>query len=224
VIRVRRARLGTFGGLLCLLAGCGLFFPPIAQDPAASPPEASDFPDRRPEGLIPAGLGTLTLDQISVEVRRGALQLYLTPLDEPILRTATPELWERLSALRRVHQGWFRDRIGSDAVWTLFLVTAVVEMESVRMEPEEITLISRGIRYRPVEIRGVSPGWDAGVVHPREPLVALYAFPPQVSLEGDLEVEYLEIRNRDWGRTLLGIQAEEARIRARGSDHSSPKR
>lgn len=215
------------------VAGCGLLFPPPASLPPLDPqpgltPSVPSAPDtelgRGADELIPPGLGTLRPEQISLELRRGSLRLQLTPLSEAVIRTATPDVWERLSALRRSHQAWFRDRTGSDALWTLILVTAWVDAEPTRIEAEGLTLVSQGIRYPPVEIRGVGPNWESGIVYPRDPLLALYAFPPEVRLDAGLEVEYLEIRNRDWARIFPTIEAERARIRGRDGGYSIPKR
>lgn len=45
--------------------------------------------------------------------------------------------------------------------------------------------------------------------------MAVYAFPDGIGLEQDLEVEYQELRSRDWDRVLPVIEAEWARFRAR---------
>mgnify|MGYP001058887056 CR=1 FL=1 len=45
--------------------------------------------------------------------------------------------------------------------------------------------------------------------------MAVYAFPDGIDLEQDLEVEYQELRSRDWDRVLPVIEAERARLRAR---------
>jgi len=208
-----------------LLAGCGLLFSASSTREPPLPAE-SGSPEAHTslEVLIPPRLGRLRQDQISIEVRRGGLRLQLTPLDEAYIRTTTPEIWERLSALRRAHQGWFRERTGSDAVWTLVLVTASVESEPHAVEAEGLTLISRGIRHRAVEIRGVGTAWETGIVHPREPLLAVYAFPPEARFEPDLEVEYLEIRTRDWPRVFSEIEAEWTRIRGGAGGYSISKR
>jgi hypothetical protein len=83
------------------------------------------------------------------------------------------------------------------------------------VEPEALNLVSRGLRYRPAEIRSLTPEWETRRIRPREALMAVYAFPEGIDLEQDLEVEYLEVRSREWDLVLPAIEAERARLRAR---------
>ncbi len=230
----RGARLGSTRrkgcaralGLLALLspAGCGLLFedpgPPAPSSPGAGPERttatvegASEAPTA--EGL-PTGQGTLRQEEIAIRIRRGELEIYVVPLHEGVTRTAAPDTWARLSALATSHRGWFQERTGSDAPYALFLVALYSEAEPLSFEAEELTLVSGGIRQRHTAIRGLTPGWDQALLQPGEAQMAVYAFPPQVTLDADLEVEYREVRSRDWVRILQAIQAEQARIRARG--------
>ncbi len=195
-----------------LLSGCGLLFselsPQVNEDP-----ELRDAPPR--EELIPPGFGTLRQEEVSVELRFGELQVMITPLDESVTRTTAPDTWERLSALARGHQQIFRERTGSALPFQLFLVSLHSEAIEVEFEPEDLNLVSRGLRFRPVEIRPVTRAWDSRRVQPREVLMAVYAFPSQVDLGPELEVEFRESRSREWERILIRVEAERNRIRAR---------
>lgn len=164
---------------------------------------------------LPVGLGALRQDEVSVILRRGELQIRLTPLQESIVRLTAPDTFERLSALGRGHQELFRERTGAAVPFQLFLVSLFSESTEVAFEPEALTLVNRGLRYRPIEIRAVTPGWDARLLTPREAQFAVYAFSHDLDLEQQLEVEYQEIRSRAWQDVLPIIQREEARVRAR---------
>ncbi len=202
-------------------AGCGLLFedpgPPEPRAPSAPPGGAPPADDEAAanEAPIPAGFGTLRQDEITIRLRRGELELYAIPLDEGVIRTAAPDTWERLSALGRAHRSWFRDRTGSDAPYRLFLVALYTEAEPTAFEPEEIALVSGGIRFRLAAVRGLTPAWDRQRLQPGEAQMAVYAFPPEVTLDSDLELEYQEVRSRDWARILPVVLAEQARVRAR---------
>lgn len=139
----------------------------------------------------------------------------ITPLAESVTRTTAPDTWERLSALARVHREIFRQETGAEREFQLFLVALYSETETLPFEPGALTLVSRGARHRAVEIRGLTPGWALQRVGARETQMAVYAFPPQVDLEGEMAVEYQDIRSRGWDRILPEIQAERNRIRAR---------
>lgn len=166
-------------------------------------------------GGLPAGLGTLRQEELAIRVRRGELEIFVVPLHEAVIRTAAPDTWERLSALGLAHRRWFRDRTGSDAPYRLFLVALYTEFEPLAFEAEELALVSGGLRLRHVALRALTPGWDQQRLLPGEPQMAVYAFPPEVVLASDLEVEYREVRSRDWTRILSAVEAEQARVRAR---------
>ncbi len=193
------------------LSGCGLLFEEDAQLRPAPTPGAEPISGEE----LPIGLGTLRQAEISVHVRRGDLEMSITPLSESVIRVTAPDTYERLSALAGGHQRIFRERTGSALAFQLFLVAVHSEANPVAFEPQGLTLVNRGLRYRPVEVRPVTPGWDRNRVEPRETLLAVYAFPPEVDLEGSLEVEYQEVRVREWDSILRRIQAERARIGAR---------
>jgi hypothetical protein len=217
-------------GLVLVGTGCGLLF----EGPAPSTPRSTGTsqvasgeepveltaPDS--VGAERVGLGTLRQHEVSVYLRRGDLQLRVTPLDEGVIHVTAPDTYERLAALRTGHQRIFRERTGSAVAFQLFLVAVHSEPTRVSFEPEDLTLVSRGLRYRPVEIRAVTPRWSRQQVGPRETLMAVYAFPADVDLEGALEVEYQEVRDRSWERILTQVQAERFRIRARVEGRTPP--
>jgi hypothetical protein len=161
------------------------------------------------------GLGTLRQNEISMYLRRGELQVRVTPLDESVIGVTAPDTYERLAALARGHQEIFRERTGAAVPFQLFLVSLYTESVEVAFEPEALTIVSRGLRSRPVAIRAVTPGWETRRIFPRQTLLAVYAFTSDLDLEREVEVEYLEVRSRDWGAILIEIQRERARMRAR---------
>jgi hypothetical protein len=229
-------RTAALAGIVALglglgTGGCGLLF----EDPDAPAPRAADdeaavpaLPGNQADpndpvvraalaeaGGLPAGLGTLRQEQIAIRVRRGELEMFVVPLHEGVTRTTAPDTWERLSALALSHRRWFRERTGSDAPYRLFLVALFTEAEPLAFEADELTLVSGGLRLRHVMVRGLTPGWDQQRLQPGESQMAVYAFPPEVVLSGDLEVEYREVRSRDWSRILPLVEAERRRVLAR---------
>lgn len=223
-------RLGVrglmMGAGLGVVAGCGLLFSEPAEPPL-SPPSAHSEPVERPlwdgqEPDIPGGHGTLRQEELAIRLQRGDLDIFLTPLAEWITRTGAPDTWARLSALEQTHRRWFRNRTGADTPYTLFLAVLYAEGQPMGFDPEALAIVSGGLRHRMEGVRPLTPGWDQGRVLPGEPQMAVYAFPPQIPLnQDDLEVEYHEVRSRDWSRLLPRIQAEQARIRS-GPPQSRP--
>ena len=216
---MRSAAAGIALILPVLLGGCGLLFPgvPAPSAPAEAGTDSGSPTGEGPEEL-PVGLGTLRQDEVSVTLRRGGLQIRLTPLGESIVRLTAPDTFERLSALGRGHQEIFTERTGAPVPFQLFLVSLFSEATEVAFDPDALTLVNRGLRYRPIEIRAVTPGWDARLLMPREPLLTIYAFSHDLDLEQEVEVEYQEIRSRAWQDVLSVIQREEARVRSRARE------
>jgi hypothetical protein len=168
-------------------------------------------------------MGTLRQEDLAIRIMRGGLEIFLIPLAESVTRTAAPDTWARLSALARTHRAWFQDRTGADTPYELFLAVLYADTQPALFEPEEIALVSNGLRHRLVGVRPLTPGWDQGRAIPGEPQMAVYAFPPEIALDReDLEAEYLEVRSRDWSRLFPRIQAEQARIRGQLPPQSNP--
>lgn len=207
--------------LLAYLTGCGLLFPETPL-PASTPAEESpDLISGAPddlfpfEGEIPIGEGLLRQEEISIELRRDEVEMRVTPLDESVIRLTAPDTYERLAALSRGLQEIFQEETGSAVPFQIFLVYLYSETTEAAFEPDDLNLVNRGLRYRPVQIRSISPGWDARILRPRQPLMAVYAFPGEIDLDQPVEVEYREVRSYDWDRIRPLIEAERARVRGR---------
>jgi hypothetical protein len=210
------------------LGGCGLVFaePDDGLQPSTGLGEMAPLGTAPQEALagpeLPGGFGTLRQEDLAIRVRRGDLEMYLIPLSESVTRTGAPDTWARLSALEQTHRTWFRNRTGADTPYVLFLAVLYAEGQPMAFEPEELAVVSGGLRHRLEGVRALTPGWDQGRVIPGDPQMAVYAFPPGIDLDReDLEVEYHEVRGRDWSRILPRVRAERARILG-GIPQSSP--
>jgi hypothetical protein len=215
-----RPRLPTLSHVAAVLAmgagpGCGLLFPGSPR-PAPAAEDVVPFPSEpAPASEIPPGLGTLRQEEISLALRRGELQILVTPLEEAVVRLTAPDTYERLSALGRGYQDIFLERTGSAVPFELFLVSLFSEAVEVTFEPEALNLVNRGLRYRPVDIRPLTPDWDSHRVLPRQTSMAVYAFSGELDFERPTEVEYQEVRSREWERIVPLIERERARVRTR---------
>jgi hypothetical protein len=99
----------------------------------------------------------------------------------------------------------------------LFLVSLFSYQPNVTYEPEDLLLVNRGLRFRPLGIAPITPSWGTQRLAQQETRMAIYAFDEGIDLGTDLVVEYQELRNDVWrGRILPLLDAERAKVRARG--------
>jgi len=163
-------------------------------------------------GLDPApppGYGTLRQEDVSMTLTSGDLQLMVTPLHESVTRVTAPDTESRLSSLAALH-----DRPGGNGQG-LFLVSFYSDQPDVAFVPEDVQLISRGLRVRPENIIPLTPQWGSQRVGQRETEMAVYVFGDAVDLESSLILVYEFDESTQWSQILPRIQAERARARAR---------
>ena len=163
------------------------------------------------ERLPPPGHGTLRQEEISLSLTSGALRILVTPLEESATRVTAPDTYRRLSSMSNAH----RNAPGIEGSATLFLVSFFSEQPDERFVPEEVQLVSRGIRLRPTSIVAVTPSWGERRLRQRVTEMAVYAFSSNVDLESDLTLAYGLEQTAAWSVILLRIQAKRARVRAR---------
>ncbi len=204
------ARYRQLLALALLLGACSLRTP---SSPPGPPGEAGFSPDS--SRMVPPGFGTILQEDITLRLQGGALLIKVTPLEEWVIRLTAPDTYNRLSGLAQTHRERASRGSGSDGV-SLFLVSLFSYQPDVTYEPEDLLLVNRGLRYRPLGISPVTPSWGTQRLGQQETRMAVYAFEDGVELETDLEVEYKELRNDDWrDRILPLLRAELARARAR---------
>ena len=195
--------------LMSWMVGCG---PALPGTPSPFPSDQEGPSVEAPDSL-PSGLGTLVQDQITLGIQKEQLLIKVTPLDENVIRLTAPDTYARLQGLARIHG----DRAARSMVSpSLFLVSFFSYQPNVTYEPEDLLLVNRGLRYRPIGIAAITPSWGSQRLGQQETRMAVYAFDGGMDLEADLVVEYQGLRNEIWrDRIIPLLKAEEAKVRAR---------
>lgn len=195
-------------GLLALGAGLILFGCAAVPEAGGRQSGAFDRPmsNRADSVEIPAGYGSLRVEEISISLVEGPLTIQITPLDEGVLRLLVPETHDRLSAIAA------SEPAGSDM--SRFLVSFYTETQGLRFSQSELNLASQGRIHRPTRVQGITRGWGTGLLTQREPATAVYSF-SSLDLEQDFTVEYRTVRSDAWAAILPRIQAERGRVRGR---------
>ena len=198
-----RRGAGPTRGMVGLAVAVTLLQPACSLAPRAN--------GRAPLGeLPPPGYGTLRQDDVSISLSSGALRLMVTPLDPSVTHVTAPDTYRRLSGLLQRHGG-----DGEVGTTSLFLVSFYSDQPDVRFVPEEVQLISHGIRVRPGAIVPVTPSWGERRVGQRQTEMAVYRFATEIDLESGLVLAYGLEETSAWEITLTRIRAERARARAR---------
>lgn len=171
-----------------------------------------------PDGqLPPPGYGTLRQEEVSMSLTSGDLQLMVTPLHESVTRVTAPDTERRLAGMAAANRS-------SGGAGALFLVSFYSDQPNVRFVPEEVQLISRGLRLRPATITPVTPTWGQRRVQQRDTEMAVYSFVGEIDLESEVVLVYGLEQTRAWSAILPRIQAERARARARAGVGSVDRR
>ncbi len=199
-------------GLKIRFAGCACIS--VSLGACTLAPTPGTGPATVPAGALPPpGFGTLRQEDVSITLTSGDLQLMVTPLHESVTRVTAPDTERRLAGMAEAH------RASGGEGTALFLVSFFSEQPDVRFVPEDVQLISRGIRLRPGTITPVTPTWGQRRVRQRQTEMAVYSFVGEVDLESDLILAYGLEQSRAWSSILPLIQAERALARARaGAD------
>ena len=191
------------GATLVLAAAAALTSCTIAPAPAGGP-------DMADVGVLPPpGYGTLRQREVSISLVSRDLEILVTPLRESVIRVTAPDTYQRLSAIAEAH------RTTSNTATSIFLVSLFSERSDVRFVPDEVQLISRGLRIRAGLITPITPTWGRHRIQQRKTETAVYSFTGDVDLESDLVLAYGLDETRAWSAILTRIQAERARARVR---------
>ncbi len=190
--------------LLVLLVGCA--GSGTIQSAAPSGPGGVN-------ALIPPGYGTLTQAEFTLDLEIGDLQIQITPLAESVIRLAAPDTYQRLTGISASVGGTLRSQAPEQS--PLFLVSMFSRAPMIPYMPENLHILNGGLRYRPIAIEAITPGWGGQRLRQQETQLAVYAYDPGIELEIALTVEYEGVSDTSWQTILNRLEAERARVRAR---------
>ncbi len=199
-------------GLLLMAAACGGSLGPASGLGSTSPLGLASADSSR---LVPPGFGTLKQDDVTLSLREGDLLIKVVPLEEWVLRLTAPDTYARLKNLAEAHRPSAVAAAGGRGA-SLFLVTLFSYAPDVAYQPEDLLVVNRGLRYRPLAIFPVTPGWGLQRLAQQETRMAIYVFEGEMDLEGEFVVEYRTLRNESWAARIVPLlKAELPRARAR---------
>jgi hypothetical protein len=170
-------------------------------------------------GLVPAGFGTLRQDDVAIKLQLSDVLVKLTPLDESVIRTLSPDSYRALRELAESRRAAIT-RLASQhgllrgSVWYVSFYGLAPE---ARFSPLELTVSSAGRDFRPVEVLPLSSGFGSQRLQPRETQSALYLFDDALDVNQPLIVSLSNTQNASWTAALRVIERERVLIRSRAS-------
>jgi hypothetical protein len=216
--RARSVPLFTVAVVACsaLATAC---LPP-APEPQSPAPDSSSAPTSRDKALPPAGFGSLHQDQFTLQLRKDALLVKVTPLAESVIRLAAPDTYQRLHRLAATLGDQARTSARRpDAV--LFLVSFFSYQPDTFYEPENLQIVARGRQRSAVAMVPLTPAWGRQRLRQQETESAVYAFPADVDVSLPFQVRYGMEENDGWRQILPVLDRERARAAARAAGSHS---
>ena len=198
----------VIGALLLLLSGCG-----GAEAVAGTGQPVAPAGRAGAAVLVPPGYGTLTQAEFTLVLESGDLQIQITPLAESVIRLAAPDTYQRLASLAASAGSSLGSRAPEES--SLFLVSMFSRAPTIAYEPENLHIVNSGLRYRPIAIQAITPGWGGQRLRQEETQIAVYAFDVGIDLEIALMVEYEGASDTSWDNILRELELERARVRGR---------
>lgn len=216
--RARSVRLFPVAVLACsaLATAC---LPPAPVSQSATP-DSSSAPASQDKALPPAGFGSLHQDQFTLQLRKDALLIKVTPLVESVIRLAAPDTYQRLHRLAATLGEQARARAGRPEA-VLFLVSFFSYQPDTFYEPENLQIVARGRQRSAVAIVPLTPAWGRQRLRQQETESAVYAFPTDVDVSLPFQVRYGMEENDGWRQILPLLDRERARAAARAAGSQS---
>jgi len=171
------------------------------------------------QDLPPAGFGSLRQDQVAVIFGTANLTVRVLPLDERVIRLLAPDTYASLRELKRSRAADIAAAVRSGLTdsATAFVVTFFGMQPGTRFEPDQLSLSSQSIQYRPVGVVPLTPRWSEGTLGQREQAVAIYLFQPGLPILQPFTVSYGDLSSDAWESTLRTLDAERSRVLGRAA-------
>jgi hypothetical protein len=183
----------------------------VAAAPAGLAAQGSDLP--------PPGFGSLRQDQVAVTITTDNLAVRVLPLDEHVIRLLAPDTYSSLHALvqsRNAAVAAAAHAVGRDSA-AAFFVTFFGLQPQVTFIPDQVSIQSQGIFFRPLGIIPLSPQWNDARLNQRQQASAIYLFDPTIPVLQTFTVFYSDQYSGSFDNSINLLQSERARVLARAA-------
>jgi hypothetical protein len=175
-------------------------------------------------GMLPAGYGTLSIDDITVTLSTDVLDIRIVPLDERVLRLAKPVADSAMDQLvdqfkARIQEVCTRSGISTPG---LALVTFYSRQPATRFEPQDFSILAPGREFRPVAVLPYTPNFNNGQLDLRQRASAIYIFEEPLPVETNFGVRYgVNTASDAWAGIRLKLDREKSRVISRAGQQTT---
>ncbi len=210
-----RALLGLVLTAACATGGQSA----VAQ---GTPPAQEVEADTLDPNYVPAGFGSLRLEDIAIRVTPSSgLQVRAIPLDERIIRLLSPDSYRAMREALKSKQAALdivkeRNRLPSYSIWQVSFFA--LEQGETRFSPLEFIIDNTGRNFRPIDILPLTPGFGEYRLRQREVQTALFVFDGQIDVNQPTAASMEGTpTTTDWSRVLQAIERERTLVRSRAA-------
>jgi hypothetical protein len=175
-------------------------------------------------GMLPAGYGTLSIDDITVTMSTDVLDIRMVPLDERVLRLAKPVADSAMDQLVDQFKARIQEVCARSGISTpgLALVTFYSRQPATRFEPQDLSILSPGREYRPVAVLPYTANFNNGQLDLRQRASAIYVFEEPLPVETNFGVRYgVNIASDAWSGIRLKLDREKSRVISRAGQQET---
>ncbi len=207
-MRVRRWTAGPLLAALLPLCACAA----RAQTPVDT------------TGLLPAGYGTLSIDDITVLLSTDVLDIRFVPLDERVLRLAKPSVDSSMDQLVQQYRAQIQEASTRNGISApgLALITFYSRQTGTRFEPQDYSVLAPGREYRPVAVIPYTSNFNNGQLDLRQRASAIYVFEEPLPVETNFGVRYGSTTSTDaWSGIRVKLDREKTRVISRSGQQAT---
>src|ERR1700732_3014111 len=166
---------------------------------------------------LPLGYGSLTQEDLALEVRNDDIDIRLVPLDPGLAPLLAPDAYQSLRSLLETHRRAI-DSVASRAGVAqpgLALVRFFALRPDVRFDAQTLTLLIRTQVARPIGIIPVSGRFPSAQLGVREQAIGIYLFDQDIPVNDSFTLSYGALTSSDWQGKESTLNRERARVAAR---------
>lgn len=166
---------------------------------------------------LPVGYGSLTQDDLALQVRNDEIDIRFVPLDPGLAALLAPDAYQSLRGLLETHRRAI-DSVASRAGVAqpgLALVRFFGLRPDVRFDAQTLSLLIRTQVARPIGIIPVSGRFTSGQLGVREQAIGLYLFDQDIPVNDSFTLSYGALTSPDWQGKQSTLNRERARVAAR---------